>query len=199
MNYDEKCQLLVIGDSTVGKTSILQRYVDQKFQLSHLATVGIDYFTKDERINNKIIRVKIWDTAGQERYKSLTNAFFRNAQGIILVYDVTNPDTFDNLKYWIESIGTNLGETSSSIKRIIIGNKTDLTREISRDDAEIFAKNNGIDYFEASAKMNTGVNEAVQYLVQQVLIDKMAPEYRDSLRLTTKLNMTPKQGGGCGC
>jgi small GTP-binding protein len=198
MNYDEKCQLLVIGDSTVGKTSILQRYVDQKFQLSHLATVGIDYFTRDERINNKIIRVKIWDTAGQERYKSLTNAFFRNAQGIILVYDVTNIETFDNLKYWLDSIGTNLGDTNG-IKKIIIGNKTDLTREVSREDAEIFAKNNGVEYFETSAKLNTGINEAVQYLVQQVLIDKMAPEYRDSLRLTTKLNSTSNKSGGCGC
>jgi small GTP-binding protein len=197
MNYDEKCQLLVIGDSTVGKTSILHRYTEQKFTPSHLATVGIDYFTKDERINNKIIRVKIWDTAGQERYKSLTNAFFRNAQGIILVYDVTNMDSFESLKDWIQSIKDNIGE-NTEMKKIIIGNKTDLTREVKRDDAEIFAKNNGIEYFEASAKLNSGIGEACQYLVGQVLKDKLAIEYRDSMRLTTKLNNSTKKEG-CGC
>jgi small GTP-binding protein len=199
MNYDEKCQLLVIGDSTVGKTSILQRYVDSKFSQSHLATVGIDYFTKDITINNKIIRVKVWDTAGQERYKSLTNAFFRNAQGIMLVFDVSNMDSFDNLKFWIENIKQNIGE-SDGIKKIVIGNKSDLQREVKREEAEQFAKNNDIEYFETSAKLNTGINEAVQYLVGKVLVDKLPPEYRDSMRLTTKLNSkSEKQGGGCGC
>ena len=99
MNYDEKCQLLIIGDSTVGKTSILSRYTEGSFSPNYLATVGIDFFTKDEVFNGKIVRIKIWDTAGQERYKALTQGFFRNAHGILIVYDVTNAETFDNLKY----------------------------------------------------------------------------------------------------
>jgi small GTP-binding protein len=197
MNYDEKCQLLIIGDSTVGKTSILYRYSEDKFNAQHLATVGIDFYTKDEKMLNKVVRVKIWDTAGQERYKSLTNAFFRNANGIILVYDINNLETFDNLKYWIQSINQNLGE-KNDIKKIIIGNKVDLQREVKKEEAEIFAKNLNIPYFETSAKLNTGVNEAIQFIVTQIISEKISPDNRESnLRQTIKLKET--KNSKCGC
>ena len=88
MSYDGKCQLLIIGDSTVGKTSILGRYANGVFNAHYLATIGLDNFTKDEVIDNKTIRIKIWDTAGQEKYQSLTKGFFRNAQGIMVVFDI---------------------------------------------------------------------------------------------------------------
>ena len=184
MNYDEKCQLLIIGDSTVGKTSMLFRYTEDKFSAQHLATVGIDFFTKDEIFNNKVVRIKVWDTAGQERYKSLTNAFFKNAQGIILVYDVNNLETFENLKYWLQSINLNLGE-NTDIKKIIIGNKIDLNREVSREEAEKFAQQNGVAYFETSAKENKGIPESIRYLVGEVLKDKInPPNNKDSIRVT---------------
>jgi small GTP-binding protein len=162
MNYDEKCQLLIIGDSTVGKTSLLYRYTEDKFSTQHLATVGIDYFTKDEDFDNKLVRIKVWDTAGQERYKSLTSAFFRNAQGIILVYDVSNIETFENLKYWIQSIDLNLGE-KNDIKKIIVGNKIDLEREVPKTEAENFAKQKNVAYYETSAKQNIGINESISF------------------------------------
>jgi small GTP-binding protein len=197
MNYDEKCQLLIIGDSTVGKTSILYRYSEDKFNAQHLATVGIDFYTKDEKILNKIVRVKIWDTAGQERYKSLTNAFFRNANGIILVYDINNLETFENLKYWIQSINQNLGE-KNDIKKIIIGNKVDLQREVKKDDAEGFARGLGIPYFESSAKLNTGIYDSIQYLVNQIISEKISPDNRESnLRQTIKLK--EYKSSKCGC
>ncbi len=106
MNYDKKVQLLIIGDSTVCKTSILSRYTNGDFNPHYLATVGLDFFTKDETIDNKIIRIKIWDTAGQERYKAITKCFFQRAQGIIIVFDVTNKKSFDDLKIWIDSINS---------------------------------------------------------------------------------------------
>lgn len=187
MNYDEKCQLLIIGDSTVGKTSLLYRYTEDKFSAQHLATVGIDFFTKDETFNNKVVRIKVWDTAGQERYKSLTNAFFRNAQGIILVYDVSNLETFDNLKYWLQSINLNLGE-KSEIRKIIIGNKIDLPREVKKEDAEGFAEANNVNYFETSAKNNCGISDSVRYLASEVLKDKINPINKESVRITTKSN-----------
>ena len=188
MNYDEKCQLLIIGDSTVGKTSFLFRYTEDKFSAQHLATVGIDFFTKDELFNNKVVRIKVWDTAGQERYKSLTNAFFRNAQGIILVYDVNNLESFENLKYWLQSINLNLGE-NSEIKKIIIGNKIDLSREVSKEEAEKFASENNVVYFETSAKDNKGIPESIRYLVGEVLKDKInPPSNKDSIRVTKGSN-----------
>lgn len=168
MNYDEKCQLLIIGDSTVGKTSILSRFTEGTFSPNYLATVGLDFFTKDEYFNNKIVRIKIWDTAGQERYKALTQGFFRNAHGILIVYDVTNSETFDNLKYWVQSIHTHLGE-KGNVKVIIIGNKIDLSREVKKEDAQKYAEENGYKYFETSALNGEGIEESIKYLVQQVL------------------------------
>ena len=197
MNYDEKCQLLIIGDSTVGKTSMLTRYVEDKFNSQFLATAGIDFFTKDEIFNNKKVRIKVWDTAGQERYKSLTNAFFRNAQGVILVYDVNKAETFENLKYWLQSINLNLGE-KTEIKKIIIGNKIDLQREVSKEEAESFAKENSVPYFESSAKMNKGISESVRFLAEEILRDKINPlKNKDSLRITIK--QPEDHSSGCKC
>jgi small GTP-binding protein len=197
MNYDEKCQLLIIGDSTVGKTSLLFRYTEDKFSTQHLATVGIDFFTKDEIFDGKTVRIKVWDTAGQERYKSLTNAFFRNAQGIILVFDVSNAETYENLKYWLQSINTNLGE-KSDIKKIIIGNKIDLPREVSKEEAQKFAKNSGVVYFEASAKDNIGIIDSIRFIIEDILRDKIMPPGKDSIRITTR-QTTVKEESKCKC
>ena len=170
MNYDEKCQLLIVGDSTVGKTSILSRYTSGTFNANYLATVGLDFFQKEEIFNGKTIRIKIWDTAGQERYKSLTQGFFRNAQGIMVVYDVTNMETFDNLQYWIKSIKTHVGSEKDQIPVIVIGNKIDATeREVERSSGEKFAADLNYDYFETSAKTGEGVEKCVNYLVEKVL------------------------------
>ena len=170
MNYDKKVQLLIIGDSTVGKTSILSRYTNGDFNPHYLATVGLDFFKKDEVYNGKTIRIKIWDTAGQERYKSLTQGYFRNAEGIMIVYDVSNLVSFENLKYWIQSIKTHIDIDKGEVPAIIIGNKIDIfEREVKKEDAENFAKEQGFKYFETSAKTGKGVNECIKYLVKSVL------------------------------
>ena len=100
MNYDDKCQILIIGNSVVGKTSILTKYTTKTYNENYIATVGLDFFTKDEKIDDKTIRVKIWDTAGQERYKAITKCFFQRAQGIIIVFDVNNKKSFDKIYYY---------------------------------------------------------------------------------------------------
>ena len=153
MNFDEKCQIVLVGDSTVGKTSLLLKYTNGSYSEDNLATVGLDFITKDEIINEKTIRVKIWDTAGQERYKSLTQGFFRLANGAIIVFDVSNNDSFVNLKYWVSALRNffNLNQTVFNV--IIVGNKIDKEREVSQEDANNFAKENGITYFEVSARV----------------------------------------------
>ena len=157
MNYDKKCQLLIIGDSTVGKTSILSRYTNGEFNPHYFATVGLDFFKKDEIFDGKTIRIKIWDTAGQERYKSLTQGYFRNAEGIMIVYDVSNSDSFQNLKYWIQSIKTQINIDNEHIPAIIIGNKIDIfDREVTKEEGEKFAKEENLEYFETSAKKEKG-------------------------------------------
>lgn len=182
MNYDEKCQLLIIGDSTVGKTSLLYRFTDNKFSTQYLATVGIDFFTKDEEFDGKIVRIKIWDTAGQERYKSLTQGFFRNAHGIILAYDVTNQETFDNLKYWIQSIHTQMGDATT--KLIIVGNKIDLPREVKKEEAQKFALESHFPYYETSAKTGEGINESIRTLVKMVFHSKNNSDDKDKDKIT---------------
>ena len=170
MNYDKKVQLLIIGDSTVGKTSILSRYTNGEFNPHYLATVGLDFFKKDEIFNGKTIRIKIWDTAGQERYKSLTQGYFRNAEGIMIVYDVTNSVSFENLKYWIQSIKTHIDIDKGEVPAIIIGNKIDIfEREVKKEDAEAFAKEQKFKYFETSAKNGNGINECIKFLVNTIL------------------------------
>ena len=171
MNYDDKCQLLVIGDSTVGKSSILARYSTNNFNARYIATVGLDFFTKDEIFeNNKIIRVKIWDTAGQERYKALTKGFFRNAQGIILVYDVSNYDSFRHLENWMQTIKDHEADSYYKTPVILIANKIDLKKKtVSKKDGEEFAQKEGYSYFEVSAKTGEGVDNAIRELVIKVM------------------------------
>ena len=184
MNYDKKCQLLIIGDSTVGKTSILTRYTTREFNQNYLATVGLDFFKKDEIFDGKTIRIKIWDTAGQERYKALTQGYFRNAEGIMIVYDVSNLDTFENLKYWIKSIKTHINIEKDHIPTIIIGNKIDIfEREVTKEDAEKFAKEQNLQYFEASAKSGKGIDECIQYLVRKVLKNQKSEDDQDSIKI----------------
>ena len=170
MNYDQKCQFIIIGDATVGKTSILNRFSDGTFNSNYLATVGLENITKDEIIDDKTIRIKIWDTAGQERYQSLAKSFYRNAEGVILVYDVTNLKTYENLKFWLQSIKNNMVADMGEIPIIIIGNKIDRDeREVNREEAEKFLKDQGYPYFETSAKTGENIDMTIKYLVKKVI------------------------------
>ena len=199
MHYDKKCQLLIIGDATVGKTSILSRFSKNSFNSNYLATVGLDFFTKDEIFEGKIIRIKIWDTAGQERYKSLTKGFFRNAQGIIIVFDVTNLESFNSLKYWIQSIQNNIDLEKNNIPAIIIGNKIDLPeREVKKDDGEKFAKEQKYEYFETSAKSGEGVSESIRFLVKTLFENaNFCEKNKDKKNMTIKGEKYNKESKKC--
>jgi small GTP-binding protein len=205
MSYDGKCQLLVIGDSMVGKTSLLYRFTNGTFDAHYLATVGLDNFTKDEIINNKKVRIKIWDTAGQEKFQSLTKGFFRNAQGIMIVFDVSNIETYDNIKYWAQSIKTHMGSEIEKIPVIIIGNKMDLKeRKINKNDAEIYSTTElGYPYFETSAKTGENVDNTVKYLVKEVLKKNKKNKFKTSNNDTyTSNNIKIKKNtneGNCPC
>ena len=170
MDYDKKCKILLIGDSKVGKTCLISRYAIGVFNEDYISTIGFDSRQKEEIINNEKVLVKIFDTAGQERFKSITANYLRNAEGVILVYDLTSTESFENLKFWIESIKNNLGN-DEPIPIIIIGNKIDLedARQINKSVAEKFAKDNNYKYFETSAKTGEGVDDAFREIVKQIL------------------------------
>ena len=186
MNYDDKCQLLIIGNSIVGKTSILTKYTSKSYTESYVATVGLDFFTKDETIDSKTIRIKIWDTAGQERYKAITKCFFQRAQGIIIVFDVTNKRSFDDLKMWIDSIKSQskLTEDLENMPIILIGNKIDLPkRVIDKETALNFAKEQNLEYYETSAKTGEGIDNAIKELVKKVMVYINKKNGTDNLKL----------------
>ncbi len=151
-----------------------------------MATVGLDFFTKDESIDGKTIRIKIWDTAGQERYKAITKCFFQRAQGIIIVFDVTNKRSFDDLKMWIDSIKSQskLTEDLENMPIILIGNKIDLPkRVIDKETALNFAKEQNLEYYETSAKTGEGIDNAIKELVKKVMVYINKKNGTDNLKL----------------
>ena len=203
MNYDKRCQILLIGDSSVGKTSLIQRYANGIFKEEYLATCGLDLYTKHEIINNMNVLVNLWDTAGQERFKSLTPNYFKNAEGVILTYDITKTESFENLKYWMNSIETNLGDKKIFIPIIIVGNKLDMEdmREITKENADNLSKEYNYKYFETSAKTGEGVDDAFRDLVNQILekSDKFEEERneRNSVKINENQEDNPKKKGCC--
>ncbi len=209
LNYDEKMNVIIVGDSTVGKTSLIKLYFEGLTVGNYLATTGVEQYTKNIEIGNKLVRLRIWDTAGQERFQSLTRNYYKNAQGILLLFDVSNRESFVNVKRWIESINEN--RINEKVKTIIIGNKVDLSREVSFEEAKKLANEHKILYYETSAKKNIGVDEAFKGIILQVL-DNTMDINRDSngnMRITTKnenitspIKINPQdkqQSSGCKC
>ena len=176
-------KLLLIGDSCVGKTSLLLRFCDNFFPESHMATIGVEFKEKIITINDKNYKIHLWDTAGQERYSSLTKNFYKHAQGIIFVYDVNNIESFQNLKNWIK----NPDYEKRNVKIIIVGNKIDLKKEISTDELKILANRYSCKYFEVSAKNNINVNSIFESITEEIINDnKEYDEDVDSITLSNE-------------
>ena len=163
-------KILLIGDSQVGKTSLLLKYTEHVFPEEHIATIGVEYKDKFIVKDNYNIRLQIWDTAGQERFHSITKNIYRNANGVLFVYDITNQESFNNIKNWIKDL-QNVG---NDIKGVIIGNKLDLEqkRDVSKEDLEVLGKKNQMPFLETSAKQNINVNEGFDLLVNELLKGK---------------------------
>uniref|UniRef100_A0A672V163 Ras-related protein Rab-1 n=1 Tax=Strigops habroptila TaxID=2489341 RepID=A0A672V163_STRHB len=190
--YDHLFKLLLIGDSGVGKTCLIIRLAEDSFSSTYISTIGIDFKIRMVDIDGKKIKLQVWDTAGQERFKTITTAYFRGAVGIILVYDITDEKSFENIQNWMKSIkevgvghgGGILGcrggillilsclqNASAGVERLLIGNKCDMEekRKVQRDAAEKLAKEHGIRFFETSAKSSVNVEEAFSTLARDIL------------------------------
>ena len=165
-----KLKLLIIGDSNVGKTSMLLNYTDHYFPESHLATIGVEYKVKELTTDQYNISLQIWDTAGQERFRSITKSFFRNTNGIIFVYDITSRKSFQSVKDWIKDSEVH----DTGFEKILVGNKIDLRdkREIKLDELKEYGLKKRIDVMEVSAKERINIDEAFQKIVDLILSNK---------------------------
>ncbi|XP_023418472.2 ras-related protein Rab-12, partial [Cavia porcellus] len=166
---DFKLQVIIIGSRGVGKTSLMERFTDDTFCEACKSTVGVDFKIKTVELRGKKIRLQIWDTAGQERFNSITSAYYRSAKGIILVYDITKKETFDDLPKWMKMIDKYASEDA---ELLLVGNKLDceMDREVSRQQGEKFAQQiTGMRFCEASAKDNFNVDEIFLKLVDDIL------------------------------
>ena len=166
-SYDILLKLVMIGDSGVGKTNILSRYINNEFSSITKVTVGVEFFSTLIKKNNKLIKLQIWDTAGQERYKSITSAYYKGAKGAFVVYDITKMKTFKNLDKWIAELKANGNE---DIYIILIGNKLDLekNREVMTNDVKRKAEELKVGYFETSALDGSNIEHAFDVIVEEM-------------------------------
>ena len=168
--YDMIFKIVLIGDTSVGKTNILSKYLSDEFDPESKATVGVEFGTKNFKIENNIVKVQIWDTAGQERYRSITNAYYKGAKGALLVYDITNKKSFDNLDRWISDLKIN-GDEKISI--VLLGNKSDLEsqRVISTEEGKNKAELFKFAFMETSALNGSNIEKAFDELIKEVYKD----------------------------
>ena len=161
-------KILTIGESGVGKTCVLRRFVENKFLKNHLATIGIDFKTKTLNINNQEVKLKIWDTAGQERFRNITTQYYKGADGIVLVYDVTDESSYEKIRDWMEQILSNIQQ--EEIGLVLVGNKCDMEpRVVTEDMGKKMAEELKISYYETSALTGQGIKEAFEELTMDIM------------------------------
>ena len=170
--------IITLGESSVGKSSIINRYVENNFDYNFVSTLGVDFRKKIININGENIRLKIWDTAGQEKFRSIQKQYYRNSDGILLVFDVTKFETFNVLEEWINSIKN---QTSNDIIVVLVGNKIDLNNKVICDDEiKNFANDNKFKYFLTSAATGKNINEVFDYIVKEIYKIKSKKKKNDS-------------------
>ena len=163
-------KILILGDSSVGKTTLLLKYVDGYFPTIYVATIGVEFKVKKINVNGIDLNLQIWDTAGQERFRGVTRNFMKGADGIIYAYDITKKSSFDSLKNWI----IQSEESTVGFKKIIIGNKTDLESErvVSKEAFQKFCQNKNIQGMEVSAKNGNNVDKCFELIAKLIIEGK---------------------------
>ncbi|KAK9451515.1 ras family-domain-containing protein [Limtongia smithiae] len=196
-NYDILIKLLLIGDSGVGKSCLLLRFSEDSFTPSFITTIGIDFKIRTIDLDGKRIKMQIWDTAGQERFRTITTAYYRGAMGILLVYDVTDEKSFNNIRNWFSNVEQHASE---GVNKLLIGNKCDWEekRAVSTEQGRALANELDIPFIEASAKANINVEEAFVSLARQIkqrLEISSEPQPTNNVDITT--GVKSNSGGKC--
>ena len=167
MNYDFLLKYIIIGDAAVGKSNLLLRFAQNDFKAEYQLTIGVEFGAKNIDINNKKFRLQIWDTAGQENYRSITRAYYKNSVCAILVYDISNRESFEHISNWIEDC---LAQSPKTVFMVLVGNKSDLNenRKVSFQEGQEMAKNNHLMFFETSAKTGENVDKIFEDSAKEI-------------------------------
>jgi len=165
--YDYLFKILIIGDQGVGKTALLSRFTRDEFNQNYCGTIGIEFATKTINIDGKAIKLQIWDTAGHERFRSITSAYYAKTQGVLLCYECTNRETFDNVSKWFKEAEA---ACEPNTPKVLIANKIDLSnREVSKDEGQSLADRLGMKYVEVSAASDVNVKEVFDSVIKSIL------------------------------
>ena len=182
-DYDYLFKLLLIGDSGVGKTTIMHRFVEEQHYTS---TIGVEFRIKTVEVGGKKIKLQIWDTAGQERFRTITSSYYRGAHGIITVYDVTDRTSFTNIKHWLSEIDRYACE---NVTKLLVGNKTDLitNRVVTFDEGNDFAKELQVSFLETSAKNSDRIEDVFFTMVTDIFTNHYARSPNTSVKMDEEL------------
>lgn len=198
LSSDYLFKLLLIGDSGVGKSCLLLRFADDTYTESYISTIGVDFKIRTIELDGKTIKLQIWDTAGQERFRTITSSYYRGAHGIIVVYDVTDQESYANVKQWLQEIDR---YASENVNKLLVGNKSDLTTKkvVDNTTAKEFADSLGIPFLETSAKNATNVEQAFMTMAAEIK-KRMGPGAASGgERPNLKIDSTPVKQAGGGC
>eukprot|EP00921_Rhytidocystis_pertsovi_P011151 GHVQ01017978.1.p1 GENE.GHVQ01017978.1~~GHVQ01017978.1.p1 ORF type:complete len:202 (+),score=18.32 GHVQ01017978.1:562-1167(+) len=196
--YDYLYKLLLIGDSGVGKSCLLLRFADDTYTESYISTIGVDFKIRTIELDGKIVKLQIWDTAGQERFRTITSSYYRGAHGIIVVYDVTDKESFNNVKQWMQEIDR---YAVDNVNKLLVGNKCDLASKkvVSYNQGKELADTYNMPFIETSAKNAHNVEQAFQMMASEIKSRVQVTATQGRPTPTAKLNAAPLQQNRSSC
>ena len=177
ITFDYLFKYIIIGDAAVGKSNLLLRFNQGQFHDEYQLTIGVEFGAKNVEVGGKQLRLQIWDTAGQENYRSITRAYYKNSACALLVYDISNRETFEHISLWIEECRT---QSPKTVNMVLVGNKSDLNdkRQVSFEEGQKLANTNQIKFFETSAKTGDNVNKLFEESAKEIY-DKLCKGFYD--------------------
>jgi len=198
-DYDYLFILVLIGDSGVGKSCLLLRFADDKWTDSYISTIGVDFKIRTVQLDGKNIKLQIWDTAGQERFRTISSTYYRGAHGIIVVYDITNRESFNNVKRWLKEIDKYARE---NVNKLLVGNKADLAddnelRAVQKHEGKNFADELGVQFLEASAKTGAFVDTAFLLISSEIKSKMLTQTNTTGYGTGRSLDGEGSSQGGC--
>ena len=197
--YDYLFKVLFVGDSSVGKTQIINKFVENNFLENCASTIGVDFKIKEVEVKNKKIKLQLCDTSGQERFRAIIQNYYKSDHLIAFVYAINNRNSFNSIPKWVDEVKK---QTDKNTKFLLVGNKYDLAEErrtVTEEEAKQYAENNGMKFFEVSAKTGDGINDMFNYIISELLKEKEPGLFDNQYKNDIKFNKTSCLNEYCSC